>query len=123
MLQSASGGGGADGCGCAARGGDGRVAIAGTTVAGTPLATDDMSQVKIAAVKQAFDATIITTATFKAANGTFVTVNAAQMTALYAGVVAHVQACYAAEASAAAAINGGTVTTYAGVDAAFAAIT
>jgi len=60
---------------------------------------------------------------FKAADGTFVTVNAAQMTGLYNGVVAHVQACYAAEAAAAAAINGGTITTYAGVDQQFAAIT
>jgi Domain of unknown function (DUF4376) len=97
-------------------------ATAGTTVGTTPLLTDDLSQGKIAAVKQAFDTLAITTASFKNAAGVFVTVNAAQMTALYNGVVTHVQACYAAEATVAAAINGGTVTTYAGVDSAFAGI-
>lgn len=97
-------------------------ATGGATVGGTPLSTDDMSQAKIAQVKQAFDAGAIASTTFKAADSSFVTVNAAQMTALYNGVVAHVQACYAAEAAAAAAITSGAATTYAHVDALFAGI-
>jgi hypothetical protein len=99
-----------------------RTAIKGTTVAGIPLLTDDGSQAKIAQVKQAFDSGTILSTTFKGASGNFVTVNAAQMTALYAGVVAHVQACYAAEALAAAAVNAGTALDYAAVDMFFSGI-
>jgi hypothetical protein len=99
-----------------------QTATAGTTAAGIALATDDASQAKIGQLKQAFDTGAISSAIFKAADGQFHTVTAAQATAIYNGVVAHVQACYAAEAAAAAAIASGAATTQAQVDAFFAGI-
>ncbi len=98
-------------------------ASGGTTVLGIPLTTDDTSQFNISKLKQAFDTGAVTSVSFKAADGNFYTVDASTWTAIYVGVVAHVQACYTAEAAAAVAINGATVTTYAQVDAFFAEIT
>jgi hypothetical protein len=100
--------------------------IAGTTVAslgGAAVLTDDNSQAKVAACKQAFDTATITTATFKLPSGSFVAVNASQIAAIYAAIVAHVQACYASEGAAVSAINAGTATTYSAVDAFFSSIT
>ncbi len=98
-------------------------ASSGTTVSGIPLTTDDTSQFNISKLKQAFDTGAVTSVEFKAADGNFYTVDASTWTAVYVGVVAHVQACYIAEAAAAAAINGSTAVTYAQVDAFFAEIT
>lgn len=100
-----------------------RAATGGTTVAGLTVATDDASQARIAQLKQAFDAGALLATTFKAADGSFVALNSTQATALYNGVVAHVQACHAAEAAAARAVNGATATTWADIDAFFAAVT
>jgi hypothetical protein len=97
-------------------------ATGGAVVDRIPVATDDASQARIAQLKQAFDSLALATTTFKTADGKFVTVDGAQMTAIHAGVVAHVQACYAAEARAVAAINTGTISTWDAVDAQFAAI-
>jgi hypothetical protein len=100
--------------------------IAGTTVAaldGAPVSTTDNSQAKVAACKQAFDSKAIAAATFKLANGTFTKVDATQIAAIYAAIVAHVQACYAVESAAVSAINAGTATTYSAVDAFFSSIT
>jgi hypothetical protein len=97
-------------------------AIAGTTSGTTVLLTDDASQSKMAGCQQAFDKGLMTSVEFKAASA-WVTCNAAQFLTLYEAVVAHLQACYAAEASVAMSIGAGTVTTFTQVDAAFAAIT
>lgn len=55
---------------------------------------------------------------FKAASG-WVTLDAPTMAAIATAVGAHVQACFALEASVAAAITDGTITTTAEIDAAF----
>jgi hypothetical protein len=59
---------------------------------------------------------------WKLADGSFVALAAAQIVAIAVAVATHVQACFAAEASVAAAIAAGTVTTVAQIEAAFAAI-
>ncbi len=97
-------------------------ASSGTTVSGIPLTTDDTSQFNISKLKQAFDTGAITSVSFKAADGNFYTVDLSTWTAVYEGVVTHVQACYTAEAAAAAAINGSTAVTYNQVDVFFAGI-
>ncbi len=97
-------------------------ASGGTTVSGIPLTTDDISQFNISKLKQAFDTGAVTSVPFKAADGNFYTVDASTWTAVYVGVVTHVQACYTAESAAAAAINGNTAVTYNQVDAFFAGI-
>lgn len=75
------------------------------------VATDTVAQGKIDAALSAFERGVIPgTIAFKAADG-FVDVGEAQLTGIYQAVVAHVQACYAAEALVVAAIEAGEITT------------
>jgi Domain of unknown function (DUF4376) len=81
-----------------------RHASAGVTVDGVQYATTDFDQAKIAHIKQAFDAGVISgQIAFKAVSG-FVMLDAAGFNAVYEAMVARVQACFAAEHAAVAAI-------------------
>lgn len=96
--------------------------ISGVAVSGVQIATDDASRGMIAEVKQNFDNGAITgTVSFKALSG-WVTLTGPQITSVNQAVVAHIQACFAAEAAADAAITAGTCTTFAQVDAFFQSI-
>jgi len=91
----------------------------GIEVAGVTVATDRGSQAMVAGahayVTQAPEATI----RFKALTG-FATLDAEAVTAVALAVGAHVQACFAIEADVLEAIEAGTITTTAAIDAAFA---
>jgi len=58
------------------------------------------------------------TAPWKASDGNFYTLTAAEIVALALGMMAYVQACFAAEADVLAAINAGAITTLDEIDAA-----
>lgn len=94
-----------------------RKEIGGTTVGGTAIQTDDRAKVLLvgAALSMADEAT----APF-VLGGASVTLTGAQFKALYAGLVAHVQACFATQTAVLAAIEAGSITTRAEIDAAFA---
>lgn len=96
--------------------------VAGTTVNGAAYPTDRESQSKYTAA--AVMAQINPQASFnwKAANGAFVTLTAAQMIAVASGVGAYVQRCFDKESSVVAAIDAGTMTAIADIDAAFAVV-
>lgn len=95
------------------------VETGGITLAGNVrVATDTVAQTKIAAAKTAFDnGTLTGTIQFKAVSG-WVSADAAVMSAVYAAVVAHLQAGYAAEKAVADAIIAGTITSMTEIDAA-----
>jgi hypothetical protein len=97
--------------------------IGGTTIGGMQVATDRDSQAMVngafAAAKD--DATFTTT--WKAADGTWVPLDNATILAVGRGVKAHVNSCFATEASVSGQIASGAITTYDAVDAAFAALT
>ncbi len=97
------------------------VETAGITVGGVAVRTDRASQATLTGAfnyAQQNPAAIIK---WKTATGVFVDLDAATVTAVANAVGAHVQACFAKEAEVAAAIDAGTITDTAGVDAAFAA--
>jgi hypothetical protein len=93
------------------------VETGGIAVDGSHIATDRASQSLITGaynyVKENPDATV----NFKTPNG-FVQLTASQMVVIANAVAAHVQACFAAEGTVDAAINAGTITTTAEIDAA-----
>ena len=96
----------------------------GLTVDGIPVATDRGSQAKITAAVVIAQLNPGWTTTWKAASGSFIEINAAQITAIGEAVVVFVGRCFAVEASLVAAIKASppTVTLQAEIDAAFAAI-
>ncbi len=99
--------------------------ISGTTVGGIPLSTQDRDQLKIAALKQAFDTGALTgTIPFFDAAGNVHVVDAAAATAIYNGVVAFVAQTFktAAQLDAAVKAASPTITSRAQIDAAYAAI-
>ena len=96
---------------------------AGITVGNAPVATDRDSQAMINGMWAAAQINPAITVQFKSAGGGFAQINAAQIQSIAAAVIAHVQACFTAEAQVDAAITAGTITTTAPIDAAFAAIT
>lgn len=96
---------------------------AGITVGTAPIATDRDSQQAITGMWAAAQIDPTTTVQFKTAGAGFVSVNAAQIAKIASAVIAHVQACFAAEAQLVASITAGTTTTTAQIDQAFAAIT
>lgn len=77
---------------------------AGITVAGVPIHTDETSQTRImgAAVAAMLDPDY--SVQWKAADGTFVTLAAAQVIGIASAVRAHVQACFDREAVLRAAV-------------------
>ncbi|MFD2677988.1 DUF4376 domain-containing protein [Camelimonas lactis] len=88
----------------------------GITVAGVPVATDDRSKTMIMGARIKADADSSYTVGWKGADGSFVSLTAPQIIAISDAVLAHVDACFAAEAAVAAAITDGTVTTTQQVD-------
>lgn len=95
---------------------------AGVTVNTAQVATDRDSQQAITGMWAAAQIDPSITVQFKTASGAFVAIGADQIRKIASAVIAHVQACYAAEAQVVADIKAGKVTTTADVDAAFAAV-
>ncbi len=62
------------------------------------------------------------TVRWKLSDGSFITLNVTQMTTLMNAVATFVQSCFACESTQVAGITGGTITTQAQIDSAFAAI-
>ncbi len=94
----------------------------GIKVGNAPIATDRESQAMITGALAGAQLNPNITAAWKTTSG-FVTINAAQINAIATAVLAHVQACFAAEQQVDDAITSGTITTTAQVDQAFAAVT
>jgi hypothetical protein len=95
----------------------------GITVSGVAMPTDRETQTQLAGANSYVQATPSATIQWKLANGSFVSLSAAQISAIATAVAAHVQACFAAEATLVAGIAAGSITTKAQVDSAFAAVT
>lgn len=89
----------------------------GTVVGGIAIPTDDRAKVLLlgAATSMAPDAT----AKYIVGNAS-VTLTGTQFAALYAGLVAHVQACFETQDVVISQIDAGTITTKAEIDGAFA---
>lgn len=87
-----------------------RVETGGVSVGGIAVHTDDRSKMMImgARVKAAADPQFTTQ--WKTIDGAFVTIDAPTVVALSDAVLAHVDACFAAEATVLAAIEAGTIT-------------
>ncbi len=99
------------------------VETGGIVVNGAPIATDRESQAMIGNAYAYVIASSAASVSYKTTAG-FVTLTADQIKAVALAVGAHVQACFKAEDEADAAINVAppTITTFAQVDAAFAAL-
>ncbi len=80
---------------------------AGTTVAGLPVQTDDLSQRRIVGVALAATVDPTTEVRWKVADGSFVTLDAPTVIAIAQAVRAHVQACFDHEAELLDLINTG----------------
>lgn len=93
------------------------VETGGVTVGGAAIDTSRDSQSMITGAYTYSQAHPSETINFKAASG-WVVLDAATLAAIATAVGAHVQACFAAEAAVAAAIDAGTITTTAAIDAA-----
>ncbi len=91
----------------------------GISLAGQPIATDRESQALISGAFALVQQQPETTIRFKTPTG-FVTLDAAQMTAIAITVAQHVQACFAIEADVAGDIASGEITSTVEIDAAFA---
>lgn len=91
----------------------------GINLAGQPIATDRESQSLISGAFALVQQQPETVIRFKTPSG-FVTLDAAQMSAIAIAVAQHVQACFAIEADIAGDIASGEITTTAEIDAAFA---
>lgn len=79
--------------------------IGGITVAGARIDTDRQSQATITGTLVAMRENLTAAVDWKTADGAFVTLTLPQIAAVAAAVVAHVQACFTAEALLAAEIN------------------
>lgn len=79
--------------------------IAGVQFAGATIKTDPESQAKVTGAYIALVNGMAQTIDWKNAQGVFIQLNLAQMTAIAGAVVAHVQACFSAEAALVAEIN------------------
>lgn len=92
----------------------------GITISGVPIATDDRSKLMITGARVAADADPAWTTIWQGTDGTSYPLNAAAMIAISNAVSAHVAGCFASYATVKAAIDAGTMTTTAAIDAAFA---
>jgi surface antigen len=100
-----------------------RKEVGGITVGGVALRTDRVSQSqRDAAHTYLAMATAGTTIAWKNADNSFTTLTAAQLATQMQATAGYVQDCFACENTTLASITGGTITTRAEVDAAFAAI-
>lgn len=95
---------------------------AGTTALDMQVPTDERTQaVLTAAYVQASADPEFTVDPWKVGPGTYVALSAADIIAISAAVSAHIQACFALNATVDAGILAGTITTFAQIDAAYAA--
>ena len=92
----------------------------GVEIGGMPIHTDDRSKSLIMGARLAAAIDPNFTTSWKAADGSFVTVNAATIIAISDAVLAHVADCFAIEAQVIVDISAETITTPAQIDAAFA---
>lgn len=95
--------------------------VGGTIVGGMAIHTDDRSKSLIMGARMVAEADLDFTTDWKAADGSFVTIDAATIVAVSNAVLAHVASCFAIEAQVIAAIGNGAITTTGEIDAAFAA--
>ncbi|WP_054308909.1 DUF4376 domain-containing protein [Mesorhizobium sp. 1M-11] len=94
-----------------------RIETGGITVGGARLDTSRESQSMITGAYAYSQANPEMSISYKAASG-WVVMNAATLATIATAVGTHVQACFAAEAEVASAIEAGTITTQAAIDAA-----
>lgn len=94
--------------------------VGGATVGGMAIHTDDRSKSLIMGARMAAEADPDFTTDWKAADGSFITIDAATIVAVSNAVLAHVANCFAIEAQVIDAIGIGTITTTSEIDAAFA---
>lgn len=95
----------------------------GIVAGGVPISTDDRSKMMIGFAQARALADPNYTTGWKGADGTFVALDAAAVIAIANAVAAHVEACFAMEATVLAAIAEEEITTTAEIDGAFAALT
>jgi hypothetical protein len=94
--------------------------VAGITVAGVPVATDDRSKQMIIGARIAADSDPNFTTTWVGTNGNLYPMTAPQIIGVSNAVLAHVSSCFAIYANTQEAIAAGTISTPAEIDAAFA---
>jgi hypothetical protein len=96
--------------------------VAGISVGGIPVYTDDRSKLMVmgARIRAAADPNVIEK--WAAADGEVYDLDAATIIAISDAIAAHVSACFSTFAEVKTAIAAGTITTYAGIDAAFATV-
>lgn len=101
-----------------------RAETGGLVTAGIKVATDRQSQAMISGACLMAQANPAFTTQWKAEDGTFVTITAAEIVAMAQAVAAHVSACFSTEAALVAGIiaSPAQITATAQIDAAFAAI-
>jgi len=88
-----------------------RVETGGITVGGVPVATDGRSKTMIMGARIKADADSGYQVGWKGADGSFVQLTAPQIIVISDAVLAHVDACFTAEAEVSSAIVDGAVTT------------
>lgn len=94
--------------------------VGGIVINGISIATDDRSKMMISGARVAAEADPNFTTQWKAADGTFVTIDAAAVIAISDTMLAHVSNCFAIEAQVLAGIQNETIKTVEDIDAAFA---
>ncbi|MTW19462.1 DUF4376 domain-containing protein [Rhodoplanes serenus] len=94
----------------------------GIVVGGIPIATDDRSKLLIAGARIHAEVDPAWSTVWTTADGVRHPVTAAQVIAISAAVLAHVDAAFRLYDEVVAAIDAGTITTPAEIDAAFAAV-
>ncbi|MDO8840673.1 MAG: DUF4376 domain-containing protein [Parvibaculum sp.] len=97
-----------------------QVECGGLEAGGVQIATDDRSKMMIGFAQARALANPAYMTGWKGADGAFVMLDASVVIAIANAVAAHVEACFALEATVLAAIAAGTMTTTAEIDAAFA---
>jgi hypothetical protein len=93
-----------------------RVETGGVSVGGIAVHTDDRSKMMIMGARVKAAADPLFTTQWKTVDGAFVTIDALTVVALSDAVLAHVDACFAAEATVLAGIDAGTINDLDGID-------
>jgi hypothetical protein len=99
-----------------------RKASGGVTIAGNPYLTDPVSRNTVSSAHDYAVANPGHVTDWKLADGTFIQLTEAQLAHVLQEMATFVQSCFTCESTNAAAIAGGTMTTIAQIDAAYAAI-
>jgi hypothetical protein len=100
-----------------------RKEIAGISVGGLTVATDDRSKALIQGAYLQAQRDAAFTAQWKTASGTFMSIGSADIEAIALAVASHIQACFAKEAEVVQDIDDDVIDTFAQIDAAFDALT